>query len=154
MIDDAGGRPGGLDMGLALKLYEQLDEAVDDRARFRLIVDAIDQLEEVWPRPGEIARTTDVREAELRLQIELGGVRKEIEAVRKEVKEVELRLQGEIKGVELRLQGEIKGVELCLQREIGEVCKEIVQSRNALLMWLVLLMFAQVLVIVALVKLL
>ncbi|WP_295880531.1 hypothetical protein [uncultured Thiohalocapsa sp.] len=81
-------------MGLALKLYDQLDAAADDRARFRLIIEAIGQLEEGWPRPGEVARTTDVREAGLRLQIELGGVR-----------------------------------------------KEIVQSKNALLIWLVSLMF-------------
>lgn len=101
-------------MGLALKLYEQLDAADDDRARFRLIVEAIGQVEEGWPRPGEIARTREVREAELRLQVELGGVRK----------------------------------------EIGEARKEIVQSKNALPMWLVPRMFAQVLAIAALVKLL
>ena len=119
-------------MGLARKLYEQIDAAADDRARFRLLVDAIGQLEEGWPHPGEIARAADVREAELRLQIELGGVRKEIEGVRKEIKEVQLRLQ----------------------REIDEVRKEIVQSKNDLLKWLVPLMFAQVVAIAALVKLL
>jgi len=115
-------------MGLALKLYEQLTEAPDDRTRFRLIADAIGELEEGWPRPGEIARGGDVRESELRLQ-------KEIEIVRKEIKEAELRLQkeiedvrGEIRGVELRLQkeiedvrGEIRGAELRLQKEIKEV---------------------------------
>ena len=137
-------------MGLARKLYEQIDAAADDRARFRLLVDAIGQLEEGWPHPGEIARAADVREAELRLQIELGGVRKEIEGVRKEIKEVELRLQGEIEGV----RKEIKELELRLQREIDEVRKEIVQSKNDLLKWLVPLMFAQVVAIAALVKLL
>jgi hypothetical protein len=111
-------------MGLALKLYEQIDQAPDERARLRLIIDAIAQLEEAWPRPGEIARTADVREAELRLQLEIEGTRKEI-------KEVELRLQQEIEGVR----------------------KEIVQSKNALLLWLVPLMFAQVLAIATLVKL-
>jgi chromosome segregation ATPase len=143
-------RRGGIDMGLARKLYEQIDAAADDRARFRLLVDAIGQLEEGWPHPGEIARAADVREAELRLQIELGGVRKEIEGVRKEIKEVELRLQGEIEGV----RKEIKELELRLQREIDEVRKEIVQSKNDLLKWLVPLMFAQVVAIAALVKLL
>ena len=112
-------------MGLALKLYEQIEQAPDERARFRIIIDAIGQLEEAWPRPGEVARTTDVREAELRLQLEIEGVRKEI-------KEVELRLQA----------------------EIGGVRKEIVQSKNDLLKWLVPLMFAQVAAIAALVKLL
>jgi hypothetical protein len=97
-------------MSLAFELYEQINEAPDDRTRFRLIVDAIRALEEGWPRPGEIARGADVREAELRLQ-------KEIEVVRKEIKEVELRLQGEIELV----RKEIKEVELRLQKQIDQV---------------------------------
>ena len=122
-------------MTLAFELYDQINEAPDDRTRFRLLVDAIRALEERWPQPGDIARGADVREAELRLQ-------KEIEIVRKEMKEAELRLQGEIEGVrkeikevELRLQGEIEGVrkdievvrkemkevELRLQKEIDQV---------------------------------
>jgi hypothetical protein len=108
-------------MGLALQLYEQIDQAPDERARLRLIIDAIGQLEEAWLRAGEIARSADVREAELRLQLEIAGTHKEIAGVRKE----------------------IEGVR-----------KEIVQSRNALLMWLVPLMFAQVAAIATLVKLL
>ena len=71
-------------MGLALRLYEQLTETTDERVRLRLIADAIGELEESWPRPGEVARSGDVRESELRLQ-------KEIEVVRKEIKDVELR---------------------------------------------------------------
>jgi len=80
--------PRGSIMGLALRLYEQLAEAKDGSARFRLIVDAIGALEEGWPRPGEIARASDVRESELRLQ-------REIEVVRKEIKDVELNLSRE-----------------------------------------------------------
>ena len=108
-------------MGLALKLYEQLTETTDERVRLRLIADAIGELEEGWPRAGEIARSGDVRESELRLQ-------REIEVVRKEIKEVELTLQKEIKQVELTLQKEIEGVrkeikevELTLRKEIKEV---------------------------------
>ena len=116
-------------MGLALKLYEQLSETTDERVRLRLIADAIGELEDTWPRPGEVARAGDVRESELRLQKEIevvrkeiDVVRKEIEVVRKEVKEVELRLQHEIgevrkelKELELRLQKEIKQIELQVQ---------------------------------------
>ncbi len=87
-------------MGLALRLYEQLTETTDERLRLRLIADAIGELEESWPRPGEIARSSDVRESELRLQ-------REIEVVRKETKEAELNLQNEIEGV----RKEIKEVE-------------------------------------------
>jgi preprotein translocase subunit SecE len=112
-------------MGLALRLYEQLTETTDERVRLRLIADAIGELEESWPRAGEIARASDVRESELRLQ-------REIEVVRKETKEVELTLQKEIEGVrkeikevELSLQKQIKEVELSLKKEIEVVRKEI-----------------------------
>uniref|UniRef100_UPI00073216AE hypothetical protein n=1 Tax=Thiohalocapsa sp. ML1 TaxID=1431688 RepID=UPI00073216AE len=104
-------------MPLAFKLAEQVNDATDDRTRFRLIVDAIRELEEGWPRPGEIARGADVRETELRLQKEIEVVRKEIEVVRKEIKETELRLQKEIEVV----RREIKETELRLQKEIAQV---------------------------------
>jgi chromosome segregation ATPase len=115
-------------MTLAFKLSEQVNDAPDDRTRFRLIVDAIRELEDGWPRPGEIARGADVRETELRLQKEIEVVRKEIketelrlqkeiEVVRKEIKETELRLQKEIEVV----RREIKETELRLQKEIAQV---------------------------------
>jgi chromosome segregation ATPase len=144
-------------MTLAFKLSEQVNDAPDDRTRFRLIVDAIQELEEGWPRPGEIARGADVRESELRLQKEIEVVRKEIEVVRKEIevvrgeiKESELRLHKEIEAVrkeievvrsemkesELRLQKEIevvrsemKETELRLQKEIGQVRVDLEQVR-------------------------
>ncbi len=119
-------------MGLALRLYEQLTETTDERVRLRLIADAIGELEESWPRAGEIARSSDVRESELRLQREIEVVRREIEVVRREIegvrketKEVELHLQKEIKEVELSLKKEIKEVELGLKKEIEVVRKEI-----------------------------
>jgi hypothetical protein len=111
-------------MSLAFELYEQINEAPDDRTRFRLIVDAIRTLEESWPRPGEIARSADVRESELRLQKEIEVVRKEIEVVRKEMKESELRLQGEIAVVRREIEvvrKEMKESELRLQKEIDQV---------------------------------
>ena len=122
-------------MTLAFELYDQINEAPDDRTRFRLLVDAIRALEERWPQPGDIARGADVREAELRLQKEIEVVRKEmkeaelrlqgeIEGVRKEIKEVELRLQGEIEGVRKEIEvvrKEMKEVELRLQKEIDQV---------------------------------
>uniref|UniRef100_UPI000731F517 hypothetical protein n=1 Tax=Thiohalocapsa sp. ML1 TaxID=1431688 RepID=UPI000731F517 len=118
-------------MTLAFKLAEQVNDATDDRTRFRLIVDAIRELEEGWPRPGEIARGADVRETELRLQKEIEVVRKEIEVVRKEIevvrkeiKETELRLQKEIEVVRREIEvvrREIKETELRLQKEIAQV---------------------------------
>jgi hypothetical protein len=104
-------------MSVALKLYEQLTDAADDRERFRLIADAIGMLEDAWPRAGEIARAGDVREAELRLQ-------KEIEVVRKEIAETEGRLRKEIAETEGRLRKELAEVEGRLRMEIEGVRKE------------------------------
>lgn len=71
-------------MGLALKLYEQLDTAEDDRARFRVLADAIAIVDERWPPPEEIARRGDVRDSGLRLL-------REIEVIRREGKEADPR---------------------------------------------------------------
>lgn len=101
-------------MGVAVKLYEQLAEAVDDQTRIRLLAEAIGQLERIWPSADEIPQRHDLRETELRLQ-------KEIEIVRKEIKELELRLSKEIKQVELQVQEariEIKATEASLRMAI------------------------------------
>jgi hypothetical protein len=119
-------------MSVALKLYEQLTDAADDRERFRLIADAIGALEDAWPRHGEIARASDVREAELRLQKEIEVVRKEItetegrlrtdiETIRKEAVESEARLRKEIEEVRLeteRVRDEIRASETRLQQSL------------------------------------
>ncbi|MEA3640418.1 MAG: hypothetical protein VBE63_10785 [Lamprobacter sp.] len=115
-------------MGVAVKLYEQLAEAVDDQTRIRLLAEAIGQLEERWPTADEIPRRHDLRETELRLQKEIETVRKEIEIVRGENKDMELRLQREIEGVRKEIEivrKEIKDLDLRLQKEIEGVRKEI-----------------------------
>ena len=94
-------------MSVALRLYEQLTEAGEDKTRAKLIAEAFEQFEERYPNLKEIATQGHVRESELRLQ--------------KEIKEVEGRLQKEIREVEGRLQKEIREVEGRLQKEIREL---------------------------------
>ncbi len=72
-------------MTVALRLYEQLSEATDDKTRARLIAEALGSLEERYPQLGEVATHAHGRESELRLQ-------KEIEVVRKEIKQTEVHL--------------------------------------------------------------
>lgn len=96
-------------MSVALKLYEQLTEAVDDRERFRLIADAIGALEDRWP--DDVARGKDLRETELRLQADL--------------RETELRLQKEIEQLRMQLQKEIEQV----RRETEQVRLEVERVR-------------------------
>jgi len=94
-------------MSVALRLYEQLTEAGEDKTRAKLIAEAFEHLEDRYPQLKDVATQGQVRETELRLQ--------------KEIKEVESRLQMEIKQVEAKLQKEIKEVEAKLQKEIKEV---------------------------------
>ena len=88
-------------MSAALRLYEQLTEAKDDKTRARLIAEAFDELEDRFPQLADLATQGHVRESELRLQKEIEVVRKEIEVVRKEIKEAEGRLGKEIEQIRL-----------------------------------------------------
>ncbi|MFI3157457.1 MAG: hypothetical protein QX199_15010 [Methylococcaceae bacterium] len=86
---------------VALHLYEKLNEAPDDKARSKAIVEAFSELEERYPNLRELVTQRDLSETELRLQ-------KEIEQTRLEIKTVEANLQKEIKTVEANLQKEIE----------------------------------------------
>ncbi|MDM7480980.1 MAG: hypothetical protein P3W96_003045 [Halomonas sp.] len=98
-------------MGVALKLYEQLTDAGEDKARARLIAEAFEALESRYPQLSEVATQANLRETELKLQ--------------KEIKEVEGRLQKEIKEVEGRLQKEIESVRLEIKEVEGKLRLEI-----------------------------
>jgi hypothetical protein len=54
-------------MSAALRLYEQLTEATDDKTRARLIAEAFDALETRFPQLSDLATQGHVRESELRL---------------------------------------------------------------------------------------
>lgn len=77
-------------MGVALKLYEQLTDAGEDKERARLIAEAFDALKRRYPDFKDMATQGHVRESELRLQ--------------KEIKEVEARLQKEIQATKLQIR--------------------------------------------------
>ena len=113
-------------------------EAPDDKARSKAIVEAFSELEERYPNLREVATQRDLSETELRLQKEIriveANLQKEIEQVRLEIKTVEANLQKEIRIVEANLQKEIeqirleiKTVEANLQKEIEKVRLEIKQ---------------------------
>ena len=94
-------------MSAALRLYEQLTEAKDDKTRARLIAEAFDELEARFPQLTDLATQGHVREAELRLQKEI----KESEGrLRKEITELEGRLRKEITELEGRLTKEIEHI--------------------------------------------
>jgi hypothetical protein len=105
-------------MSAALRLYEQLSEATDDKTRARLIAEAFDALEARFPQIGDLATQGHVRESELRLQ--------------KEIKEVEGRLQKEIREVEGRLRKELEQMRL----ETKQVEVNLLRAMNAQTRWL------------------
>ena len=55
-------------MSVALRLYEQLTEAGEDKTRAKLIAEAFEQFEERYPNLKEIATQGHVRESELRFE--------------------------------------------------------------------------------------
>jgi hypothetical protein len=113
-------------MGVALKLYEQLTDAGEDKNRARLIAEAFERLEERYPELKEVATQGHVRESELRLQ-------KEIQGVRLEIKEVEARLKLEIKEVESRLAREIKELDVKMTASLHRQTLWVVGSVGAII---------------------
>ena len=92
---------------VALHLYEKLNDAPDDKARSKAIVEAFSELEERYPDLKESATKRDLSETELRLQ-------KEIQATKLEIKTVEANLQKGIEETRLEIEkvrSEIRTVE-------------------------------------------
>jgi hypothetical protein len=124
---------------VALHLYEKLNDASDDKARSKAIVEAFSELEERYPDLKDTITKRELSETELRLQKEIEKIRLEIKTVelnlqkeieknrleiektRVEIKTVESNLQLEIKTFESNLQLEIKAVEANLQLEIKAI---------------------------------
>ena len=135
-------------MSVALRLYDQLTEAADDKTRARLIAEAFEAVEERYPHVRELATQSDLTEKALLLQKEI----KETEAkLQKEIKETEAKLQKEIKETEAKLQKEIRAIDLRiaetevrLQKEINNLAIEIravevrmVQLSHRQTLWLI-----------------
>ncbi|MGC9457768.1 MAG: DUF1640 domain-containing protein, partial [Halothiobacillaceae bacterium] len=83
-------------MSSVIELYEQLSSAPDDKVRARVIAEAFERLEERYPEVTDLATRSGVSETELRLKKEIieaeGRLRLELEAARKEIKEIDARL--------------------------------------------------------------
>lgn len=94
-------------MGVALRLYEQLTEAGEDKERARLIAEAFEKLEERYPELKDMATQSHVREGELRLQ--------------KEIREVEARLQKDIKELEIKMVSAMHRQTLWVVGSVGAI---------------------------------
>jgi biopolymer transport protein ExbB/TolQ len=123
-------------MSAALRLYEQLSEATDDKTRARLIAEAFDALEDRFPQISDLATQGHVREGELRLQKEIkeveGRLQQEIKALDLKIAEVEGRLQKEMAEVEGRLRKDLEQIRL----ETKQVEVNLLRAMNAQTRWL------------------
>jgi flagellar motility protein MotE (MotC chaperone) len=114
-------------MPSAIQLYDKLLAAPDDKTRARLIAEAFERLEERYPPIADLATQASVKETELRLL-------KEIETVRKEMREMEGKLRLEIEGV---------------RKENETVRKEIAVLKTDLIKWIIGLLIAQTGILIA-----
>jgi predicted nucleic acid-binding Zn-ribbon protein len=114
-------------MPSAIQLYDKLLAAPDDKTRARLIAEAFERLEERYPPIADLATQASVKETELRLI-------KEIETVRKEMREMEGKLRLEIEGV---------------RKEFETVRKEIAVLKTDLIKWIIGLLIAQTGILIA-----
>ncbi|MGY6276103.1 hypothetical protein [Methylomonas sp. MgM2] len=131
-------------MSVALRLYEQLTEAGEDRTRAKAIADAFEQLEERYPNLKDVATESHVRETELRLQKEIKEVeaklQKEIKEIDIRIKEVEARLQKELREIDLRIKDvdmRITQVEARLTKEIKDVEIKLTQAIHRQTIWVI-----------------
>ena len=108
---------------VALHLYEKLNEASDDKARSKAIVEAFSELEERYPNLREVVTQRNLSETELRLQ-------KEIEKTRLEIKTVEANLQKEIEKMRL----EIKQIEVNFSKAIHQQTLWVIGSVGTIVM--------------------
>ncbi len=97
-------------MSHAVDLYAALTEAPDEKARAKIIAEALERFEEQYPRLPDMATQGHVREAGLRLQKEIEQVRKEIEQVRKETEQMRADLRTEIEQVRANVIKWVVGV--------------------------------------------
>jgi dynactin complex subunit len=134
-------------MTSSVALYEALTSAPDERTRARVIAEAFERLEERYPHLPELATQGHLRESELRLK-------KDIEQVRAELRETELRLQKEIGQLRADLSKDIEQSRAELSTAVEQLRGEIARAKVDMLKWMVPLMFGQVALIAALVKLL
>jgi len=114
-------------MGAALKLYEELLDAGEDKRRAKLIAEAFEALEARYPDLRDVATHAHLRESELRLQ-------REIEATRLEIKEVEANLRKDMQAMDANLRKELADTRL----EIKNVEVRLTQAIHRQTVWVIL----------------
>ena len=125
-------------------LYEALATASDDKTRARLIAQAFEEFGARYPNLAEVATQGDVRESELRLQKEIEHSRAELN---QKIEQLRAATEEKIERTRAELVERIEQLR-------GEVLAESQRLKVDLIKWLVPMMFGQIAVVAALVKIL
>ncbi len=110
---------------VALKLYQGLTDAGEDKKKAKIFATAFEELEQRYPEVKDLATGAQLTETSLLLQKEI----KEIESnlnigmsgIQKEIKEIESNLQKDMKEIESNLQKEMKDIEYNSQKDMKEI---------------------------------
>ena len=118
------------------------NQSLTDNEKKLLVDEFIDEIKKEYPALKYHATKSDVTELELSLT-------KEIEIIRKEIKELDVKLSKDIKELDVRLTKEIKELELSLTKEIKELdvrlTKEMATNKTDTIKWVAGMLFVQVL---------
>jgi seryl-tRNA synthetase len=129
------------------------NNTLSEDKKSEIIAEIMDEFQKTYPDLQHHATKADVKESELKLTKEIENVKLEIEEVRKETKEIEVKLSKEIKELDMKLSKEIKEVELKLAKEIKELdlklTKEIENAKFTMLKWQFVFWISQMAAIIA-----
>ena len=97
---------------LSLKIFEALmEEDLTHKDRAKIIAEGFAELESKYPDLKNVSTKTDLSETELRLM-------KEIEAIRLQIKDMDIKFSKDMKDMEAKLSKDIKEIEAKLSKDI------------------------------------
>lgn len=141
---------------ISLKILEALmQKNLTDEDKAKIIAEGFAELETRYPDLKYVVTRENLSETELKLIKEIELIRKEIKDVEfrlsKEIKELDSKLSKEIKNVEFRLSKEMKELDNKLSKEIRELdvklSRDISDNKLSTIKWVAGMMVAQVVAI-------
>ena len=134
------------------------NEKLSEEEKSELISELMEEFKSTYPDLQYHATKSDVRDSELRLTKEIETIRQETKELdvklTREIKELDVKLtkeieavRGEIKELDVKLTREIKELDVKLTKEIGEVKTEIAKSKADTIKFVAGMMVGQVFVI-------
>ena len=129
---------------VALKLYQGLTDAGEDKKKAKIFATAFEELEQRYPEVKDLATGAQLTETSLLLQKEIQAMgsqhtetslllQKEIQNNRSQLTEKSLLLQKEMKEIEYNSQKDMKEIESNLKLAMSEIQKEMQENKIEML---------------------